>query len=175
MINASDNKASPVGLERKRLVCLAREARGNWGQACNSAILSPGMSLTQFTAHDRITVIARKARVEVEGGLYHVITRGNNRQTIFNSDDDYLKFLSLLKIQKLRLPFFLYAYCLMSNHVHLLLERQADAIGGRRVPLSAGDRGKLFHVVPLRVRPARVFPTAIIRTGRSSPMARRVL
>lgn len=73
--------------------------------------------------------MARKPRVEVEGGLYHVITRGNNRQVIFNSDDDYHKFLSLLEIQKSRLPFFLYAYCLMSNHVHLLIERQADAIG----------------------------------------------
>ncbi len=44
--------------------------------------------------------MARKPRVEVEGGLYHVITRGNNRQAIFNCDDDYQKFLSLLEIQK---------------------------------------------------------------------------
>jgi REP element-mobilizing transposase RayT len=71
----------------------------------------------------------RKARVEVEGGLYHVITRGNNRRRIFTSPGDYEKFLSLLAKQKTKLPFFLYAYCLMSNHVHLLMERQADAIG----------------------------------------------
>jgi REP element-mobilizing transposase RayT len=73
--------------------------------------------------------MARKARVEVAGGLYHVITRGNNRQEIFHEAGDYQKFLSLLETQKSRLPFFLYAYCLMSNHVHLLIERQADAIG----------------------------------------------
>lgn len=73
--------------------------------------------------------MARKARVELEGGLYHLITRGNNRQTIFHCDDDYQKFLSLLEIQKHKLPYFLYAYCLMSNHVHLLIERQADSIG----------------------------------------------
>src|SRR5947208_2258871 len=73
--------------------------------------------------------MARKARVEIEGGLYHVITRGNNRQTIFTCNDDFQKFLSLLEIQKHKLPFFLYAYCLMSNHVHLLIERQADPIG----------------------------------------------
>ena len=73
--------------------------------------------------------MARKARVEVAGGLYHVITRGNNRRQIFNSPTDHEKFLSLLAIQKRRLPFFLYAYCLMSNHVHLLIERKADAIG----------------------------------------------
>src|SRR5438094_8775641 len=73
--------------------------------------------------------MARKARVEPEGGLNHVITRGNNRQTIFKCNDDFEKFLSLLEIQKHKLPYFLYAYCLMSNHVHLLIERQADAIG----------------------------------------------
>ena len=73
--------------------------------------------------------MARQARVEVEGGLYHVITRGNNRRQIFNSPADYEKFLLLLAVQKTKLPFFLYAYCLMTNHVHLLLERQALAFG----------------------------------------------
>jgi REP element-mobilizing transposase RayT len=73
--------------------------------------------------------MARRARAEVEGGLYHVITRGNNRGQIFNAPADYEKFLSLLSVQKARLPFFLYAYCLMTNHVHLLIERQADSIG----------------------------------------------
>jgi len=73
--------------------------------------------------------MTRKSRIEIEGGLYHVITRGNNRQQIFNGNDDYQKFLSLLEVQKGRLPFFVYAYCLMTNHVHLLIERQADSIG----------------------------------------------
>jgi len=73
--------------------------------------------------------MARKTRAEIEGGLYHVITRGNNRQQIFNAPADYEKFLSLLGAQKRKLPFFLYAYCLMTNHVHLLIERQADTIG----------------------------------------------
>lgn len=72
--------------------------------------------------------MARKPRVDVEGGLYHVITRGNNRRQIFNAAADYEKFLSLLEIQKNRLPFFLYAYCLMTNHVHLLIECQAASV-----------------------------------------------
>jgi len=71
----------------------------------------------------------RKPRLEVAGGLYHVITRGNNRRQIFNRAADYEKFLSLLAKQKRLLPFFLYAYCLMTNHVHLLIERQADDVG----------------------------------------------
>jgi|GEM_PF-3830872 len=41
--------------------------------------------------------MARKARAEVAGGLYHVITRGNNRRQIFNTPSDYEKFLSLLR------------------------------------------------------------------------------
>lgn len=73
--------------------------------------------------------MARKTRIEIEGGLYHVITRGNDRQDIFHSREDRPKFLSLLSVQKLNLPFFLYAYCRMTNHVHLLIERRADTVG----------------------------------------------
>jgi REP element-mobilizing transposase RayT len=70
----------------------------------------------------------RRPRVEIEGGLYHVITRGNNRRRIFDSEDDYLKLLTLLDSQKARRPFYLYCYCLMPNHIHLLVERREDAI-----------------------------------------------
>ena len=77
--------------------------------------------------------MARRARAEVTGGLYHVITRGNNRRQMFDAPEDYEKFLSLLAMQKARLPFFLYAYCLMTNHQHppasssaLTLWRQDD-------------------------------------------------
>lgn len=73
--------------------------------------------------------MARKARIEIEGGLYHVITRGNDRQDIFHTHEDRLRFLTLLTAQKEKLPFFLYAFCLMTNHVHLLIERRADTIG----------------------------------------------
>ena len=73
--------------------------------------------------------MARKPRLEVEGGLYHIMTRGNNRQLIFGDDDDCQKMLRLLAEQKAKLPFYLYAYCLMPNHIHLLVERREDAIG----------------------------------------------
>jgi REP element-mobilizing transposase RayT len=73
--------------------------------------------------------MARKARLEVEGGLYHVITRGNDRQDIFHVAEDFFKFLSLLALQKEKLEFFLYAYCLMNNHVHLLIERRTEKVG----------------------------------------------
>jgi putative transposase len=72
--------------------------------------------------------VPRKPRIEIGGGLYHVITRGNNRRKIFRSHDDYLRFTSILAQQKLKLPFHLYAYCLMPNHLHLLMEMQDDPI-----------------------------------------------
>ena len=72
--------------------------------------------------------MARKPRIEIPGGLYHIITRGNNRKRIFRSHDDYLKFLLSLENQKAKRPFYLYAYCLMPNHVHLLAEMQDDPI-----------------------------------------------
>jgi putative transposase len=70
----------------------------------------------------------RKPRIEIGGGLYHLISRGNNRRKIFRSHDDYLRFTSILERQKAKLPFYLYAYCLMPNHVHLLIEMQDDPI-----------------------------------------------
>jgi putative transposase len=73
--------------------------------------------------------MARRIRLEVEGGLYHLITRGVDRQDIFHDEQDFAKFLAIMAKQKLALPFYLYAYCLMTNHLHLLIERRVDDIG----------------------------------------------
>ena len=72
--------------------------------------------------------MARKPRIEISGGLYHLITRGNNRGRIFRSHEDNQKFLGLLARQKAKRPFYMYAYCLMPNHVHLLVEMVEDPI-----------------------------------------------
>ena len=48
--------------------------------------------------------MARKP-IEVEGGLYHIITRGVDRRDIFHSPEDHQKFLALLAVQKAKLPF----------------------------------------------------------------------
>lgn len=68
--------------------------------------------------------MARKPRIEYEGALYHVITRGNQRQKIFRDRDDFAKYLGVLAHYKERYDFYLYAYLLMNNHVHLLMETQ---------------------------------------------------
>jgi len=66
--------------------------------------------------------MARKPRIHFPGALYHVISRGNQRQDIFLEDRDLKTFLSYLSEYKARYPFYLYAYSLMKNHFHLLLE-----------------------------------------------------
>jgi putative transposase len=64
----------------------------------------------------------RKPRIEFEGAFYHVITRGNQKQKIFKDTPDYQKFIQFLTIYKNRYHYSLYAYVLMGNHVHLLIE-----------------------------------------------------
>ncbi len=63
----------------------------------------------------------RRARAKTESGIYHVMLRGIDRQVIFQDDEDCEKFLQSLAACQKATPFTLYAYCLMGNHVHLLL------------------------------------------------------
>ena len=64
----------------------------------------------------------RRARKISRTGVYHVMLRGINRQDIFHDEEDYLRFLSVVRECKERSEFELYAYCLMSNHIHLLIK-----------------------------------------------------
>jgi putative transposase len=68
--------------------------------------------------------MARKPRLFVASVPYHVIQRGNNKNPIFLSDEDYLFFLVVLREAKIKHPCLIYSYCLMPNHFHLLLEPQ---------------------------------------------------
>lgn len=66
--------------------------------------------------------MARKPRIEYPGAFYHVLVRGNHRQVIFREEEDYRRYLKLLRSYKARYGFHLYAFVLMPNHVHLLVE-----------------------------------------------------
>ncbi len=66
--------------------------------------------------------MARKIRIEYPGALYHLTSRGNARQSIFINDDDRNAFLSILDDVILEHQWACYAYCLMDNHYHLLIE-----------------------------------------------------
>src|SRR5262245_13501415 len=64
----------------------------------------------------------RKPRVEYFGAFYHVITRRNQRQNLFHDHKDPEFYLDRLEQYRKRYGFTIYAYVLMSNHVHLLIE-----------------------------------------------------
>jgi len=66
--------------------------------------------------------MARRPRVFAAGLLYHVIVRGNQRRKTFRHDDDYQAYLDRLEKYRARCQVRIYAYCLMPNHVHLLVE-----------------------------------------------------
>jgi len=65
--------------------------------------------------------MARPWRIEYEGALYHVYSRGNNHQNIFLSDDDQHLFLDTIGQMSERFDNDIFAYVLMDNHYHLLL------------------------------------------------------
>jgi putative transposase len=64
----------------------------------------------------------RIARIAPREYVYHVLTRGNNRQDVFKDEYDYRKYIELLSKCKNKYKFKLYHYVLMTNHVHLVLE-----------------------------------------------------
>jgi putative transposase len=66
--------------------------------------------------------MARPPRVQVAGGIYHVTSRGNRRQSIYQDEDDYRQFLALRDRVIRRCGWRFHAYCLMTNHFHLLVE-----------------------------------------------------
>ena len=70
----------------------------------------------------------RIARVKSNSNIYHVMIRGINRQNIFEEDDDRICFMKILDYCKEISGFKLYAFALMSNHIHLLIEPAGEAL-----------------------------------------------
>lgn len=70
----------------------------------------------------------RAARKKSESGIYHVMSRGINRQTIFEDDEDCEKYLRCLAECKSISGFTLHAYCLMGNHLHLLIQEGKEPL-----------------------------------------------
>jgi putative transposase len=66
--------------------------------------------------------MARPLRLEHPGGVWHITSRGNERRDIFHTDRDRLRFLEFLSKAARRYNWTVYAYVLMSNHFHLVIE-----------------------------------------------------
>ena len=80
----------------------------------------------------------RQARQASGTGIYHVMMRGINHQNIFEEQEDYYQLLNTLDMMAQSYEpdgtpsgrnYILYAYCLMSNHIHLLIREREDTIG----------------------------------------------
>lgn len=66
--------------------------------------------------------MARKPRIHLPGGLYHVIFRGNGGQDVFLTDADRYRFYLLLQEGTHRFGYKVHAFCLMTNHIHLAVQ-----------------------------------------------------
>lgn len=72
--------------------------------------------------------MVRVSRKKSNSGIYHIILRGINKQNIFEDNDDRYKFLEILRYYKSICKYQIYSYCLMNNHIHILMEELDDSI-----------------------------------------------
>ena len=95
------------------------------------------MIFSTFAATEIRYTMARQAREASGTGIYHVMLRGINRQNIFEDEEDYRRFLMILfqmvcpvdeKGRPMPSRCIFYAYCLMPNHVHLLIREASDSL-----------------------------------------------
>ena len=66
--------------------------------------------------------MSTRPRLLSSSGIYHVVCRGINKQCIFEDEEDYEKYLSILRKYQPICGYEIIAYCLMSNHIHLLIK-----------------------------------------------------
>ena len=113
----------------------------------------------------------RKVRRTCESGIYHVMLRGINRQRIFEDERDYRQFLSTLAKYRTVCGYTLLGYCLMPNHVHLLI-REGDEplptvfrrIGASYVYWYNGKYGRVGHLFQDRYKSEAVEDEAYLLT-----------
>jgi REP element-mobilizing transposase RayT len=98
--------------------------------------------------------MARPLRLEFPGAVYHVTSRGNARAAVYRDDDDRRTFLRVLAETTLRRGWRCHAFCLMTNHYHLLLETPAPTLSRGMRDLD-GIYGQAFN--RRHRRPGHVF------------------
>ncbi len=94
----------------------------------------------------------RTARVLVPRTPHHIVQRGHNRASVFAAAEDYAYYLESLKEWKTTLGIKVYAYCLMTNHVHLIIEPDEDcAAVGKLMRRLAGRQTRFVNALEDRV------------------------
>ena len=99
--------------------------------------------------------MTRPLRIEYPGAVYHVTTRGNGKKPVFKDDQDRINFLNTLQHVNKRYNWICHAYCLMTNHYHLLIEtpdgnlalgmRQLNGVYTQLFNKRSGRPGHLFQ------------------------------
>lgn len=93
------------------------------GSGLYSCIVCCQMTVqTNIPIHELENHMARKPRLHENGGVYHVMLRGNGGQAIFFDDEDHTHFYFLLEQGIARYGHRIHGFCLMSNHVHLAIQ-----------------------------------------------------
>jgi putative transposase len=97
--------------------------------------------------------MARPLRIEYGGALYHVTSRGDRQEPIYEDDEDRRSFLTVLGDVAERFGWVCYAYCLMGNHYHLVIEtpkgnlsKGMRQLNGVFTQVSNRRHGKVGHV-----------------------------
>src|SRR5881227_3973669 len=82
--------------------------------------------------------MARKLRIQYEGAIYHVMSRGNGKAAVFHNDVDRRSFVQALAEACAKTDWQVHAYCLMKTHFHLVVETP-------RSNLDSGDAVEAEH------------------------------
>ena len=89
--------------------------------------------------------MARPLRIEHDGALYHITSRGNERKAIFKDDGDRQLFLRILAQVTEHFHWICHGYCLMNNHYHLVIETPDGNLSkGRAVKLHNSIENRLI-------------------------------
>ena len=93
----------------------------------------------------------RMARQKIEGAIYHIMARSISEVELFKTDEDKKKYIFLMKEYQKVYDFKVYAYCFMSNHIHLIVDS------------NGADISKIMHCINFKY--ARYFNTLHKRHG----------
>jgi REP element-mobilizing transposase RayT len=89
--------------------------------------------LTHLACFAKLCFVPRKLRVQYPGAIYHIMNRGDRREVIFKDDHDRYRFLEAVGQASEKTGWQIHAYCLMSNHFHLVVETpQPNLVAGMK-------------------------------------------
>lgn len=128
----------------------------------------------------------RRPRRKSHTGIYHIMLRGVNRQTIFEDEKDKTRFLDTLKKYKAISKYRIYSFCLMDNHIHLLLEEADESVSQAIKRISSSyvywynmKYGRSGHLFQERFKAENVETTAyfltVLRYIHQNPVKARVV